>query len=103
LPEEALLVASHIVPWAVRAELRVNPHNGLCLCALHDRAFDRGLITIDTHFAVRVSDRMAEYLPHPVIEQMFTAFRGMPIQLPEKFSPDPKYLEYHQTVIFQPA
>jgi putative restriction endonuclease len=103
LPEEALLVASHIVPWAAQAELRVNPHNGLCLCALHDRAFDRGLLTVDANSAVCLSDRLEKWLPHPVVEQMFTAFRGQQIRQPEKFSPDPKCLEYHRSTIFQPA
>src|SRR5258708_2851259 len=38
-----LLVASHIIPWAEDVPNRLNPRNGLCLNALHDRAFDRGL------------------------------------------------------------
>jgi len=37
-----LLIASHIIPWAKDAKQRMNPRNGLCLNALHDRAFDRG-------------------------------------------------------------
>jgi putative restriction endonuclease len=35
-----LLNASHIVSWAVDVKNRTNPRNGLCLNALHDRAFD---------------------------------------------------------------
>ena len=31
LPDSRLLVASHIIPWAKREDLRVNPRNGLCL------------------------------------------------------------------------
>mgnify|MGYP002777016415 CR=1 FL=1 len=42
-----LLTASHIVPWAADPANRLNPANGLCLNALHDRAFDRGWLTID--------------------------------------------------------
>ncbi|MBN8570700.1 MAG: HNH endonuclease, partial [Ignavibacteria bacterium] len=34
-----LLVASHITPWSVDEKNRLNPHNGLCLNALHDKAF----------------------------------------------------------------
>lgn len=37
-----LLIASHIVPWGVDAKNRLNPKNGLCLSALHDKAFDVG-------------------------------------------------------------
>ena len=35
-----LLIASHIVPWADDPKNRLNPCNGLCLNALHDKAFD---------------------------------------------------------------
>ena len=47
-----LLVASHIVPWSLDTKNRMNPRNGLCLNALHDRAFDRGLMTITADFRV---------------------------------------------------
>ena len=33
-----LLVASHIVPWSIDKANRLNPKNGLCLSAIHDRA-----------------------------------------------------------------
>ena len=38
--DDKLLIAGHIVPWAVRQDLRMNPHNGICLNALHDKAFE---------------------------------------------------------------
>ena len=41
-----LLIASHIVPWSMDAKNRLNPQNGLCLSALHDKAYDLGLITV---------------------------------------------------------
>ena len=34
-----LLNASHIIPWRVDTTNRLNPRNGICLNALHDRAF----------------------------------------------------------------
>ncbi len=48
-----LLNASHIIPWSVDLANRVNPRNGLCLSAIHDRAFDRGLLTITTDYQVQ--------------------------------------------------
>ena len=50
-----LLTASHIVPWSEDVLNRTNPQNGLCLNALHDRAFDRGLITITEDLKVKLS------------------------------------------------
>lgn len=50
-----LLVASHIVPWRDDSSNRLNPKNGLALSALHDRAFDLGIITISEEMTVKVS------------------------------------------------
>lgn len=47
-----LLNASHIVPRREDSANRLNPANGLCLSALHDRAFDQGLMTIREDLAV---------------------------------------------------
>ena len=53
-----LLMASHIVPWSVDAKNRTNPQNGLCLNAIHDRAFDCGLLTVTTDLKVKLSPRV---------------------------------------------
>ena len=100
---KALLIAGHIIPWAARPQLRLDPRNGLCLCAMHDRAFDRGLIAVDPQLRIVVSRRIEDCTPHSVIESMFLAFRDRPIHLPEKFGPDPAHLEYHRTPICQAA
>jgi predicted restriction endonuclease len=42
LSDARLLIASHIVPWSQDKQNRLNPSNGLCLSAIHDRAFDKG-------------------------------------------------------------
>jgi putative restriction endonuclease len=52
-----LLNASHIVPWGVDVKNRTNPRNGLCLNALHDRAFDCGLLTVTPNLHVRLSSK----------------------------------------------
>jgi predicted restriction endonuclease len=98
---DPLLVASHIVPWATRPDLRINPRNGLCLCALHDRAFDRGLIAIDTGLVVRISAQLSSTPNELVVGQMFLTYAGSSITLPEKFQPDPEYLTYHFQTIFR--
>ncbi|MCY4584920.1 MAG: HNH endonuclease [Bryobacterales bacterium] len=47
ITDEALLRASHIVPWKDCPDdaERLNVHNGLLLSALWDAAFDKGLVT----------------------------------------------------------
>ncbi|MCY7387176.1 MAG: HNH endonuclease, partial [Burkholderiales bacterium] len=58
LAEPKLLIASHIVPWSGDKSNRLNPRNGLCLSALHDRAFDQGLITVTPDYLIKVSRRL---------------------------------------------
>lgn len=95
----ALLTASHIVPWASDSANRLNPRNGLCLNALHDRAFDRGLLWVDKDFVVRISPklrggRMGEFGD----AQWFWEFDGRSLRLPKTFTPDPALLRRHAAV-----
>lgn len=53
---ESLLVASHIKPWAEsNDEERMDPNNGIILCALHDRLFDRHFISFDSDGNLKIS------------------------------------------------
>jgi putative restriction endonuclease len=96
LPE--LLVASHIVPWAVDKKNRMNPRNGLCLNALHDRAFDTGLITITPDYTVRISDNLRK--KHSIIDSFFTFYENKRIMLPQRFLPSIEFIEYHNKYVF---
>lgn len=98
---EALLVASHIVPWSLAAKDRTNPQNGLCLNALHDRAFDRGLITITPDFKVLVSPSFTKLECKAEYRDIFDRLDGRRIDLPDKFHPDEKFLKFHNESIFQ--
>lgn len=54
-----LLIASHIKPWKDSNDIeKIDFHNGLCLNPLHDKAFDKGLMTIDPkyHTIIYVDD-----------------------------------------------
>lgn len=53
-----LLIASHIVPWAVNEAERLNPENGICLSPLYDRAFDKGYIGINENYEVVLSKEL---------------------------------------------
>jgi putative restriction endonuclease len=91
-----LLVASHIVPWAQDAANRLNPRNGLCLNALHDRAFDRGLMWVDDGLVVHFSGRLrGAARESEATLAWLTSFDGQPLRLPKRFSPDPLLLRRH--------
>lgn len=97
-----LLIASHIKPWKdSTANEKTDPRNGVCLNALHDKAFDQGYITIAKDYTIHVSSRLKDIYDGKTIEQYFGAYQGRQIIMPDKFVPNPAYLEYHNDVIFQ--
>ena len=59
ISDTRLLIASHIVPWSKDKVNRLNPSNGLCLSALHDRAFGKGLITLSDDCRVLLSEQFS--------------------------------------------
>jgi putative restriction endonuclease len=99
LPLTELLVASHIKPWAIDEKNRMNPRNGLCLNALHDKAFDKGLITIDENFKVVVSIHIKNS-SQPQLG-LIQNIHGVSLKVPNRFRPDPELLDWHRTSIFR--
>jgi predicted restriction endonuclease len=93
-----LLVASHIVPWSVGPTHRTNPQNGLALCALHDRAFDTGLMTVGQDHVIRFSRQLEESVA--VARAAFDDLVGATIRLPTRFVPKPEFLKYHNDHVF---
>lgn len=95
LANEKLVIASHIVPWGVDTKNRLNPQNGLCLSALHDRAYDQGLITVMPDLKVRVAKTLRPQKDDAFIVESLLRFDGQSIRLPERFAPSPTFLEWH--------
>jgi hypothetical protein len=94
-----LLVASHIIPWSMDTANRLNPRNGLCLSALHDRAFDQGLITLTDDLRVLVSRPLRESR-NVLARATFGVLHRRRIERPERFAPDPRFLDWHRTLRF---
>jgi putative restriction endonuclease len=95
LQHEKLVIASHIVPWSEDKQNRLNPHNGLCLSALHDKAYDQGLITVMPDYTVRVSKALANRSADSFMTQTLVSFDKQTIRLPERFKPTPVFLISH--------
>ena len=100
LSDPRLLIASHIVPWSKDEHNRLNPGNGLCLSALHDKAYDRGLLSVTPDFIVRVSPQLQACEASPFARDYMLKLEGTSIQLPKKFAPVREFLEHHYTKIF---
>ena len=94
---------SHIKPWKVSNEKteRTNPRNGLCLNALHDKAFDKGLITLDKDYRIVISKRLSDVRMDENTQAWFYSYENHKIKLPDKFFPGRDFIEYHNDVIFQ--
>ncbi|HEJ7885432.1 TPA: HNH endonuclease [Serratia liquefaciens] len=99
LEEPALLVASHILPWNHSIEQRLNPSNGLCLSSLHDKAFDRGLITFNENFELVLSSKI-NHLSSTSYLDNFEKYEGLKLRLPKKYPPNKEYMTYHRKRIF---
>lgn len=98
-----LLVASHIVPWAESTpEQKLNPENGICLSALYDKAYDRGLITISPDdFTICLSSALLEYETETYFKKYFSCISGKEIIMPIEHRPNPDYLAFHRDTIFK--
>ncbi|MBL6995868.1 HNH endonuclease [Desulfobacula sp.] len=91
-----LLVASHIIPWSENEERRADPTNGLCLNVLHDKAFDRHLITFDENYRLVVSSILKKGDIPEFQSSNFAKLEGTTIVLPHRFAPDFQALEEHR-------
>lgn len=91
---KALLIAGHIKPWSLDKENRLNPRNGIAINALHDKAFEAGLISIGPDFKVKVAKELlvAKDLS---TEHYFKKYHDKEIVLPSRFLPDQVFLAYH--------
>ena len=90
-----LLIASHILPWSMDAGNRLNPRNGLALNTLHDKAFDRGLITVTEDLKIKVSSVLLNSSDIQSIKENFIAYDGKSLIEPKKFFPDVTFLRIH--------
>lgn len=95
-----LLIASHIKPWSLDKENRLNPRNGIAINALHDKAFETGLISIDTNFKIKIATELLQ-AEDSKIEYYFKKHHDQEIILPSKFFPDEKFLDYHYNEKFK--
>ncbi|MBS0437840.1 MAG: DNA (cytosine-5-)-methyltransferase [Proteobacteria bacterium] len=90
-----LLVASHIVPWRDDRANRLNPSNGLCLSAIHDKAFDSHLFSLTDDGRIVLSKRL-KASKDEFIKEVFWSAEDRAIELPERFRPELEFLRQHR-------
>lgn len=99
IPE--LLIASHIIPWSKNEKERLNPQNGICLSPLYDRCFDYGYIGITADYKIEISRELKYNLHKDYFIRHFGFFENRTIDLPDRFVPQPDFLDYHYQKIFK--
>jgi putative restriction endonuclease len=101
LPE--LLFASHIVPWAKNEQERLNPENSICLSALYDKAFDKGLIGVNEQYQILLSEKIKKRKNKDFYGQYFASLENKSLILPQKYLPRKEFIQYHLDMVFEKA
>lgn len=96
IADRRLLRAGHIKPWSASPENRLNPSNGLALNAMHDAAFDAGLVTFDDDMRLVLSGQLRDAMPRDVHSMWFVAYAGRKIVEAEKFRADRALMAWHR-------
>lgn len=95
-----LLIASHIVPWRDDKANRLNPSNGLCLSAIHDKAFDKHLFSLTDDSRIVLSDQL-KASKDVFLQKVFWPIEDHPIELPERFRPEPVLVRNHRETMLR--
>jgi putative restriction endonuclease len=94
-----LLFASHIIPWPQNEKERLNPENEICLSALYDKAFDKGLIGINIDKKIILAPKLKNYATKEYYQQQFKSVEGQTLTAPTKYHPKQEFLEFHLDTI----
>ncbi len=98
IPE--LLFASHIIPWSKNESERLNPENGICLSALYDKSYDKGLIGINERYQILFSSRLKSKKSTDYFSKYFAIIENQELSLPQKYLPKKEFIQYHLDTIF---
>ena len=94
------LIAGHIRPWSVDEKNRMNPQNGIAINALHDKAFEKGLLTITPDYRIRISSVLKNN-KNDFVRSYFVQYDGKEMIMPKRFLPDAEFLKYHNEQRYQ--
>jgi putative restriction endonuclease len=90
--------ACHIVPFSLTHNDKVS--NGIALCPNLHRAFDRGLVSIDTDYRILVSNHLTEDEKHPYgLKQLAGKKMLLPIQ--QIHYPEMEAVNWHRQNVFK--
>jgi hypothetical protein len=86
-----LLVCSHIVPWSMDSDNRLNPTNAILFCRLHDSLFDKGYFGLDVDYNLVLSNKSDVVISNLLMKSKF--------KVPVKDLPSSDFLQRHRTEV----
>ena len=92
IDDERLLRASHIAKWSKDEKNRLNPQNVLCLCGLHDLAFENGIISIDDNYEILINTKYQKTFA--LLKQV--TLKKLRLPKHRETAPDKKLLSLHR-------
>lgn len=92
--DRKFLIGSHIARWVDNPEKRGNTSNGLCLCPIHDKAFENGYFSLDDDYRVVLS-RDLEVRTSKVFLEKIKPYEHRKID-PAQIPPDRDALKEHR-------
>lgn len=93
IAEPEFLIAAHISSWAEDAQNRLNPKNGICLCPVHDKAFEHGYIGLNKDLEVIINIKLKS---KSLLYGQLIQIVGKKISLPKDNQPSEEFLRKHR-------
>lgn len=100
LDEKSLALDAAHIKWHAAGGPDIVP-NGLALCSLHHRVFDKGGLTVDHDLLIRISERVTGTTGR---QEALLRFNREPLLRPQRIEQVPKceFLDWHQRNVFRP-
>jgi len=92
--DDAFLRACHIVPVKDDPSIATDLRNGICLCVIHDVAFEKGIFYISDRYEVHVSRSFKT--TSRILASAISKLDGKKIRLPTQYPPKKSYLKKHK-------
>ncbi len=90
IADPRMLVASHIIPWAVASQHRGALANVICLCCFHDVLFERGFWSLTDDLSVLRLQTTSK-----TVEGLLAA--PLMFKAPRDHAPEPTFLRHHRS------
>lgn len=99
LDEQSLALDAAHIKWHAAGGPDIVP-NGLALCSLHHRVFDKGGLTVGRDLLIRISERVMGTTGR---QEALLRFNGEPLLRPQRDEqiPESEFLDWHRRNVFR--